>query len=463
METNARMAEHLKDKLDDLMAVEDKSAAQKEIIRDVVEQLNELLPDLGLRYDEATDSLNKNTDAIQDNIDAVKERARAEAIAEYMKETIKVQIEAEVNQDKAEESFRDLQMKMQEIAEKHGGWDAFLYQYNNNPLSFTDDESITYENYLQAIESVKEATRELATANDEVHFAQMKWMESNGGDTVLNAIDAYKDQFGVELPEIFRKAVEEAYRFGIDLPQNIVDGLNDGSINIEEATAQMNEIITLTDALRNAAEQGINIDQAVAESIHKGDMSISEAVDYVNGMIDLQPAVDGSLRYGTEFDNALSRGMIGNKDTVRKSVEYLAQGAVNVLGSYEQYFAIAGQRAVQAYVEGGINKKGEIHSPSRLTARSGRYLALGALNVLNESNQEYAEAGRMAAEEYNSGFRSLLSGAQNDLRNTSISNVDNTINHNHTGTIHVEGVNSEGDLVGIVDIIIDQLKEEVRT
>jgi phage-related protein/predicted nucleic acid-binding Zn-ribbon protein len=34
--------------------------------------------------------------------------------------------------------------------------------------------------------------------------------------------------------------------------------------------------------------------------------------------------------------------------------------------------------------------------------------------------------------------------------------------HNHTGTIRVEGVNTKGELSGVVDIIIDELRKEVR-
>jgi hypothetical protein len=34
--------------------------------------------------------------------------------------------------------------------------------------------------------------------------------------------------------------------------------------------------------------------------------------------------------------------------------------------------------------------------------------------------------------------------------------------YNHTGSIRVEGVNNESELVGVVNIIIDQLRQEVR-
>jgi len=51
-----------------------------------VEELNGILPDLGLIYDEETDKLNKSTKAIRNNIDALKEQAMAKAYQSGMEE-----------------------------------------------------------------------------------------------------------------------------------------------------------------------------------------------------------------------------------------------------------------------------------------------------------------------------------------------------------------------------------------
>lgn len=59
------------DALKKLLAVEDKSAAQKELIKRKVDELNEAVPELGLAYDDAADSINMTTDAL----DALIEKA----------------------------------------------------------------------------------------------------------------------------------------------------------------------------------------------------------------------------------------------------------------------------------------------------------------------------------------------------------------------------------------------------
>lgn len=59
------------DSLQSLLEVEEKSAAQKAAIAEMVAQLNEDVPNLGLAYDAATDSINMTTEAL----DALVERA----------------------------------------------------------------------------------------------------------------------------------------------------------------------------------------------------------------------------------------------------------------------------------------------------------------------------------------------------------------------------------------------------
>ena len=69
------------------------------------------------------------------------------------------------------------------------------------------------------------------------------------------------------------------------------------------------------------------------------------------------------------------------------------------------------------------------------------------------------------------GFTDAMNGVERDMKNAIPTNFDvnanvngsggaNTVNH--TGVIRVEGVNDSGVLSGIVDIIIGELRKEVR-
>ena len=72
--------------LENLLAVEEKSATQKEIIKQLVDELNEAVPDLGLAYDETADSINMTTDALGAMIEKSAEQEEMEAAVTRLKE-----------------------------------------------------------------------------------------------------------------------------------------------------------------------------------------------------------------------------------------------------------------------------------------------------------------------------------------------------------------------------------------
>lgn len=70
--------------LEAAVSQEEKTAAQKAAILDMVDRLNEAVPGLSLAYDEQTDSLNMTTEAIRALVQAEKDRAEQEALVDYL-------------------------------------------------------------------------------------------------------------------------------------------------------------------------------------------------------------------------------------------------------------------------------------------------------------------------------------------------------------------------------------------
>lgn len=83
---SAEASKKLVQRLKELESQTNKDAAAKQEMASIVSQLNDTMPELGLAYDEVTDSLNMSTDAIYDNIEAVKEQTLLESSIERQKE-----------------------------------------------------------------------------------------------------------------------------------------------------------------------------------------------------------------------------------------------------------------------------------------------------------------------------------------------------------------------------------------
>ena len=94
-----------------------------------------------------------------------------------------------------------------------------------------------------------------------------------------------------------------------------------------------------------------------------------------------------------------------------------------------------------------------IHSPSRVFAGIGENMGLGVgvgfENAMSDVEKEMQDS-------IPTDFDLGLGGITNDISWESKTTIE------HTGIIRVEGVNSDGDMSSVVDIIINQLRQEAR-
>ena len=88
------------DKLDALMAKEEKSAADKQLIKTYVDQLNGSVEGLNLSYDAEADKLNTSTTEIYKKIDAMKDQTIAQAYQNQMQTVANDLVETEMALDK---------------------------------------------------------------------------------------------------------------------------------------------------------------------------------------------------------------------------------------------------------------------------------------------------------------------------------------------------------------------------
>ncbi len=96
MNAQAETAERLANKIYELTQKESLNITEKAQMKSIVEQLNGILPDLSLKFDEQTGKVEGNTTAIYDNIEALKKQVIAQAEAAQMQATAKQYVEQEI-------------------------------------------------------------------------------------------------------------------------------------------------------------------------------------------------------------------------------------------------------------------------------------------------------------------------------------------------------------------------------
>ena len=95
IQATAEDNERLVKKIDELNAVENKTAAQKKELASAAEILNSRIDGLNIVYDKATGTINMTTDAIRKQIEISKQSAEAEAAQQRMVEIAKKRLEIE--------------------------------------------------------------------------------------------------------------------------------------------------------------------------------------------------------------------------------------------------------------------------------------------------------------------------------------------------------------------------------
>ena len=119
----AATAEVYAQKLDELSRKENKSAADKQLMKTYVDQLNGSVEGLNLQYDAEADKLNQSTSAIYQKIEAYKQQALAQAYQNQMQEVandlVKTQMELDDNRTKQAEINAKLRTEkdVQEISD----------------------------------------------------------------------------------------------------------------------------------------------------------------------------------------------------------------------------------------------------------------------------------------------------------------------------------------------------------
>ena len=147
IQATAEDNERLVRKIDELNAVENKTAAQKKELASAAETLNSRIEGLNIQYDKATGTINMTTDAIRKQIEIAKASAEIEAANQKMVENAKKRLEIKDKIKEVEKQYQDLVEKTDSVEEgsfsnsriREGAKAEFKKKYNEEVKKLQDD------------------------------------------------------------------------------------------------------------------------------------------------------------------------------------------------------------------------------------------------------------------------------------------------------------------------------------
>ena len=319
IETEYRSAEILTDKLDSLRKVEDKSNGQKALMAEYVNQLNEIIPDLNLQYDEEADKLNMSTDAIRQNIEASKELAIAKAKQEFLTEIATQIAKAELEQAKAveqhkanEEALMDAQQKRMEA------YQAFMDA--GGPFgAFSADEGRKYQEALAYEEELQKAYEQSGLLIDDYGY---KIRDLNSEYDSLS--ETIENEFNsIDIGEQLGGIVEQCRQAGIAIPQTLTDNIKAGMYAVPTSIEEMKSLITLDDLVWKSSTTGIQIPQSLADGIKNGSTAPSVAIDQMNNLVEFGDLLDKADIAGEQVPDFLAQSIAEGKTKPKDAVDQM--------------------------------------------------------------------------------------------------------------------------------------------
>ncbi len=389
--------------LRELLAVEEKSALQKDLIQRKVDELNEAVPELNLAYDREKDALIGVTEAELSSL-----LARAEAQEEYESQVARL---GELTSQQAEIEARLTEARLAlNDAEQEGAGNTRELKNNINELTAAQEENATQIAALEEAsraygeEQAKAAARtqasetriqelgdevlrleeayhkSLEAANESIS-RQMELfsdLDTTSSVSIENMIESLKKQG--EYMDTYADNIQKAMERGVD--QGLIKKLSDGSeesarILAEIVSSGESEIAALNEEFRKV-EQGKN---DFSETIAELETEFTKKMEEVN------KELNDTIAELDQYEAARTAG--------RNNIQGLIDGTSGMRGALIGAYAQMGRDSIDAY-----KKEVDQHSPSKKFEQAGRYdiqgVIQGAKGEKANLEQTYEETAQAA-------------------------------------------------------------------
>lgn len=214
-------------KLEDLASTTNRTAAQEEQMKAVIEQLNNDLPDLALSYDDVTNSTEECVEAMKKAAEAQAEQERQAEQKQAYVDLLKEQANLEDEIAKAEENVRLEQERMDNMS----GWDHF----------WTGGEWDDLEAYQDALDQLNAAYAENQAA---LQGIESDWEEvAQAAEEAAQSPASYEEAVSVAYENVRAKveelcaAYDEAYQAALESFEGQFGLFDEAEANMEATVA----------------------------------------------------------------------------------------------------------------------------------------------------------------------------------------------------------------------------------
>nr|DAP03251.1 MAG TPA: tail tape measure [Caudoviricetes sp.] len=432
IQATAEDNERLVRKIDELNAVENKTAAQKKELASAAETLNSRIEGLNIQYDKATGTINMTTDAIRKQIEIAKASAEIEAANQKMVENAKKRLEIKDKMKEVEKQYQDLVEKTDSVEEgsfsnsriREGAKAEFKKKYNEEVKKLQDDIKKTEDsdneltNTIVKNNEVKAKSTEDASGRMIYNLTTMNEAQKKAVEMMQQEFANLKGEVQNAFQTIEQQTALSADQMTANLQKNI-DAVDKWSQNLE-TLAKRGLDQGLIEQMRQAGPKMANQTQALVdasdEQLGRLNGKWTEAGDkakegFLRGIRatgqELPPEIESMVTaIGDEFRSALadagfevkgrevpqkiSEGMRSGKGDVQQAASEVTEASKQAFNNLPTEAKYSGSQVSGGYAQGITDNQGSVQG-----AVDGlKNASLGVLaNLFGEGQAKGAELG----------------------------------------------------------------------
>lgn len=184
IDLNREKVEHLTEKIFMLTSEMEQTPAAQAIVQGAVDELNSILPGLGLTYDTVTGQINMTRDALIEFADEAADTARLDALKQYMQDLTGQSVDLEIKGDITSQQIEEAKKRYEEAAKavadftEEQTWLEKILNYTNPSFLALKESMEQAENELEKLtQSHEDIQTALENVNSELETAQTVYDE----------------------------------------------------------------------------------------------------------------------------------------------------------------------------------------------------------------------------------------------------------------------------------------------
>ncbi|WPS53048.1 tape measure protein [Streptococcus sp. S1] len=414
IQATAEDNERLVKKIDELNAVENKTASQKKELASAAETLNSRIEGLNIQYDKATGTINMTTDAIRKQIEIAKASAEIEAANQKMVENAKKRLEIKDKMKELEKKYQDL-IKETDKVEGDGFINSNIRDIAKTGVKKKYNEEV--KKLQDDIKKTEESDNELTNTIVKNNEAKAKSTEDASGRIIYNLTTMNEEQ---------KKAVEMMQQEFANLKgevQNAFQAIEQQTaLSADQMTANLQKNIDAVDKwsqnLEILAKRGL--DQGLIEQMRK---SGPKMANQTQALVDASDEQLGRLNgKWTEAGDKAKEGFLRGIRATGQELPPEIESMVTAIGDeFRKALADAGfevkAREIPQKVSDGIRSgKGDVQQAASEVTEASK-------QAFNNLPTEAKYSGSQVSGQYAQGITENQASAEvavDGLRNASI-------------------------------------------